>query len=91
VLRKVFLIFLGVVTGAAVTLVAPQPRTVVEASSATAAAEALQQLRLFSHVFERVRSATFPGVRAARVTAQYWVRSSLRPCCVTSAVTASGR
>jgi hypothetical protein len=31
-------------------------RTVVEASSAKAAAEALQQLRLFSHVFERVRS-----------------------------------
>src|SRR5260370_38780847 len=28
----------------------------VEASSAKAAAEALQQLRLFSHVFERVRS-----------------------------------
>jgi carboxyl-terminal processing protease len=56
VLRKVFLIFLGAVAGAAVTLVTPQPRTVVEASSAKAAAEALQQLRLFSHVFERVRS-----------------------------------
>jgi carboxyl-terminal processing protease len=56
VLRKVFLIFLGGAAGAAVTLVTPQPRTVVEASSAMAAAEALQQLRLFSHVFERVRS-----------------------------------
>ena len=55
-LRKVFLIFLGAVAGAAVTLVTPLPRTVVEASSAKAAAEALQQLRLFSHVFERVRS-----------------------------------
>src|SRR6266516_6713154 len=55
-LRKVFLIFLGAVAGAAVTLVTPQPRTVVEASCAYAAAEALQQLRLFSHVFERVRS-----------------------------------
>ena len=55
-LRKSFLIFLGAVAGAAVTLVTPQPRTVVEASSAKAAAEALQQLRLFSHVFERVRS-----------------------------------
>jgi len=41
VLRKVFLIFLGAVAGAAVTLVTPQPRTVVEASSAKAAAEAL--------------------------------------------------
>jgi carboxyl-terminal processing protease len=56
VLRKVFLIFLGAVAGAAVTLVTPLPRTVVEASSAKAAAEALQQLRLFSNVFERVRS-----------------------------------
>ena len=55
-LRKSFLIFLGAVAGAAVTLVTPQPRTVVEASSAKAAAEALQHLSLFSHVFERVRS-----------------------------------
>ena len=55
-LRKVFLIFLGAVAGAAVTLVTPQPRTVVEASSAKAAAEALQHLSLFSDVFERVRS-----------------------------------
>ena len=55
-LRKSFLIFLGAVAGAAVTLVSPQPRTVVEASSAKAAAEALQHLSLFSHVFERVRS-----------------------------------
>jgi carboxyl-terminal processing protease len=56
VLRKALLIFLAAVTSAAVTLVTPQPRTVVEASSATAAAEMLQQLRLFSQVFERVRS-----------------------------------
>jgi carboxyl-terminal processing protease len=56
VLPKVFLIFLGAVAGAAVMLVTPLPRTVVEASSAKAAAEALRQLRLFSHVFERVRS-----------------------------------
>jgi carboxyl-terminal processing protease len=56
VLRKVFLIFLGAIAGAAVTLVTPQPRIVVEASSAKAAAEALQQLSLFTHVFERVRS-----------------------------------
>ncbi|HKF12492.1 MAG TPA: S41 family peptidase [Xanthobacteraceae bacterium] len=55
-LRKVFPIFLGAIAGAAVTLVTPQPRIVVEASSAKAAAEALQQLSLFSHVFERVRS-----------------------------------
>ena len=55
-LRKSFLIFLGAVAGAAVTLVTPQPRTVVEASSAKAAAEALQHLSLFSDVFERVRS-----------------------------------
>ena len=55
-LRKSFLIFLGAVAGAAVTLVTPQPRTVVEASSAKAAAEALQHLSLFSHVFERARS-----------------------------------
>ena len=55
-LRKVFLIFLSAVAAAAVTLVTPQPATVVEASSAKAAAMALQQLSLCSHVFERVRS-----------------------------------
>jgi carboxyl-terminal processing protease len=56
VLRKAFLIFLGAVTGAAVALATPQSRTVVEVSSATAAVETLQQLRLFSQIFERVRS-----------------------------------
>ncbi len=57
-LRKVFfLIFIGAVAGAAVTLATPQSRTVIEGSSAKAAAvEAFQQLSLFSDVFERVRS-----------------------------------
>ena len=49
-LRKVFfLIFIGAVGGAAVTLVTPQSRTVIEGSSAKAAAvEAFQQLSLFA-------------------------------------------
>ena len=56
-MRKVFLIFLGAVAGAAVTLVSFQPRTVVEGLSAKAAADgAYQQLSLFRDVFERVRS-----------------------------------
>jgi carboxyl-terminal processing protease len=56
-MRKVFLIFLGAVAGAAVTLVSFQPRTVVEGLSAKAAAGgAYQQLSLFRDVFERVRS-----------------------------------
>ena len=57
-LRRVFfLIFIGAVAGAAVTLATPQSRTVIEGSSAKAAAvEAFQQLSLFSDVFERVRS-----------------------------------
>jgi hypothetical protein len=57
VLRKVFLIFIGAVAGAAVTWVPPQSRTVIEGSSAKAATvEAFQELSLFSDVFERVRS-----------------------------------
>jgi carboxyl-terminal processing protease len=56
-MRKVFLIFLGAIAGAVVTLATSQSRTVIEGSSAkAAAAEAFQQLSLFSHVFERVRS-----------------------------------
>jgi carboxyl-terminal processing protease len=57
VTRKVFLILLGAVAGASVTLLTYQSRTLIDGSSASAAAaEAFQQLSLFSHVFERVRS-----------------------------------
>jgi len=57
VTRKVFLIFLGAVAGAAVTLLTYQSRTLIDGSRASAAAaDAFQQLSLFSHVFERVRS-----------------------------------
>jgi carboxyl-terminal processing protease len=56
-IRKTTLIVLGALAGAAVTLVATQPRTVLLGSSAKAAAsDTYRQLNLFGDVFERVRS-----------------------------------
>ena len=60
-LRKIFLIFLGAVAGAAVTLVSPQPRTVVEASSAKAAAEArVLGIKACHHSFRHSEKAGSP-------------------------------
>jgi hypothetical protein len=51
-MRKVFLIFLGAIAGAVVTLVTSQSRTVIEGSSAkAAAAEAFQRRRVKQRVF----------------------------------------
>ncbi len=56
-MRKTTLIFLGALAGAAVTLVATQPRTLLIGSSAKAAAsDTYRQLNLFGDVFERVRA-----------------------------------
>ncbi|MFZ5690865.1 MAG: S41 family peptidase [Pseudomonadota bacterium] len=57
-MRKTFLVLVGAATGAALTLVAVQPRSVFSGMSARAAASAdtYRNLNLFGDVFERVRS-----------------------------------
>ena len=55
-MRKTFLILLGAATGAVLTLVATQPRIVINWSAKAAAADTYRQLNLFGDVFERVRS-----------------------------------
>src|ERR1044071_3470242 len=56
-MRKTSLILLGVTVGAAMTLLATQPRLVlVGARAQAAAADTYRQLNLFGDVFERVRA-----------------------------------
>jgi carboxyl-terminal processing protease len=56
-MRKTFLLILGAASGAALTLLATQPRLVVFGASAkAAAADTYRQLNLFGDVFERVRA-----------------------------------
>src|SRR5438132_1746332 len=58
-MRKTFLILLGAASGAALTLLATQPRLVPIAfgsSAKAAAADTYRQLNLFGDVFERVRA-----------------------------------
>ena len=56
-MRKTSLILLGAAAGAALTLIATQPRIVFDGSSArAAAADTYRQLSLFGDVFERVRA-----------------------------------
>ncbi|MBI3436435.1 MAG: S41 family peptidase [Proteobacteria bacterium] len=56
-MRKTYLLVLGAVAGAAVTLVATQPRILLVGSSArAAAADTYRQLNLFGDIFERVRA-----------------------------------
>jgi carboxyl-terminal processing protease len=56
-MRKTTLILLGAMAGAAVTLVATQPHSLLIGSSAKAAAsDTYRQLNLFGDVFERVRA-----------------------------------
>jgi carboxyl-terminal processing protease len=56
-MRKTSLIFLGAVAGAALTLVAVQPHSLLIGSSAKAAAsDTYRELNLFGDVFERVRA-----------------------------------
>jgi carboxyl-terminal processing protease len=56
-MRKTSLIVLGAAAGAALTLLATQPRLMfVGASAKAAAADTYQQLNLFGDVFERVRA-----------------------------------
>jgi carboxyl-terminal processing protease len=56
-MRKTSLIFLGALTGAAVTLLATQPHSLLGGSAASAAAsDTYRELNLFGDVFERVRA-----------------------------------
>ena len=56
-MRKTSLVFLGVLAGAGLTLLATQPHAVFIGSSAKAAAsDTYRQLNLFGDVFERVRA-----------------------------------
>jgi carboxyl-terminal processing protease len=56
-MRKTFLVLLGAAAGAALTVVATQPRLVfVGASAKAATADTYRQLNLFGDVFERVRA-----------------------------------
>ncbi len=56
-MRKTYLVFLGAMAGAAVTLVATQPPTMLLGSTASAAAsDTYRELNLFGDVFERVRA-----------------------------------
>jgi carboxyl-terminal processing protease len=56
-MRKTFLVLLGAASGAALTLLATQPRILQISSSAkAAAADTYRQLNLFGDVFERVRA-----------------------------------
>jgi len=56
-MRKISLVLLGAVAGAALALLAVQPRVLMlDGSAAAAAADTYRQLNLFGDVFERVRS-----------------------------------
>lgn len=57
-MRKTFLVLIGAASGAALTLVAVQPRMLLDGMSANAAAstDTYRNLNLFGDVFERVRS-----------------------------------
>ena len=56
-MRKTSLVLLGAAAGAALTLMASQPRLVLMGASAkAAAADTYRQLNLFGDVFERVRA-----------------------------------
>src|SRR5262245_25731075 len=56
-MRKVSLVLLGTVAGITITLLAPQPRLLLEAPTAYAApGDAYRQFALFGAVLERVRS-----------------------------------
>ncbi|MEI8153813.1 MAG: S41 family peptidase [Hyphomicrobiales bacterium] len=55
-MRKTSLILLGVAAGAAMTLIAVQPRIMLGSAAKAAPADTYRQLNLFGDVFERVRA-----------------------------------
>ena len=63
-MRKIFLILLGAVAGAGLTLLATQPLTVLVGSSAKAASsDTYRQLNLFGEA-DRARAAPYSSQRA---------------------------
>ena len=63
-MRKTYLVLLGAVAGAAVTLVAVQPssRLLIGSSARAAQADTYRQLNLFGDIFERVRSHSLEDI-----------------------------
>jgi carboxyl-terminal processing protease len=55
-MRKTYLVLLGAVAGAAITMYATQPRNVLGSSAKAAPSDTYRQLNLFGDVFERVRA-----------------------------------
>ncbi|MCC7346867.1 MAG: S41 family peptidase, partial [Variibacter sp.] len=55
-MRKSYLVLLGAVAGAALTVAATQPRIVLGSTARAAPADTYKQLNLFGDVFERVRA-----------------------------------
>jgi carboxyl-terminal processing protease len=55
-MRKTYLVLLGAVAGAAITMYATQPRSVLGSSARAAPSDTYRQLNLFGDVFERVRA-----------------------------------
>ncbi|HEY4140784.1 MAG TPA: peptidase S41, partial [Pseudolabrys sp.] len=55
-MRKTSLILLGAAAGAAMTLIAVQPRIMIGTTARAAVADTYRQLNLFGDVFERVRA-----------------------------------
>jgi carboxyl-terminal processing protease len=55
-MRKTYLVLLGAVAGAAITMYATQPRSVLGSSAKAAPSDTYRQLNLFGDVFERVRA-----------------------------------
>src|SRR5687767_12266576 len=56
IMRKTYLVLLGAVAGAAITMYATQPRLVLGSSAKAAPSDTYRQLNLFGDVFERVRA-----------------------------------
>ena len=55
-MRKTCLVLLGAVAGAAITVYATQPRSVLGSSAKAAPSDTYRQLNLFGDIFERVRA-----------------------------------
>src|SRR5690349_22112771 len=73
-MRKTFLILLGAASGAALTLLATQPRLVhigFGSSAKAAAADTYRQLNLFGDVFERVRADYVEDRKSTRLNSSH--------------------
>ena len=79
-MRKTSLILLGAAAGAAMTLLAVQPRIMlVGATAKAAAADTYRQLNLFGDVFERVRADYVEKPDDAKLIEQLYLWTLVRP------------